>query len=83
MLAVVVLVPLAVFEALVPLPQAAVLFAHVRSAARRLFALLDAEPAVTEPSVPLPPPPRRTTCGCATSASGGPTTSPSCSTGCP
>ena len=56
MLAVVVLVPLAIFEALVPLPQAAVLFGHVRSAAHRLFALLDAEPAVTEPPVPLPPP---------------------------
>jgi thiol reductant ABC exporter CydC subunit len=53
MVAVVVLLPLAAFEALVPLPQAAVLVSRVRSAARRLFGLLDETPAVTEPTVPL------------------------------
>ena len=59
MLAVVVLVPLAAFESLVPLPQAAVLLTHARQAARRLFALRDAEPAVHDPAAPspLPPPP--------------------------
>jgi len=58
-LAVVVLMPLAAFEALVPLPSAAVLLAHGRRAAQRLVAVLDAEPAVAEPSnpVPLPGPP--------------------------
>jgi thiol reductant ABC exporter CydC subunit len=55
-LAVVVLLPLAAFEALAPLPGAAVLVAHVRSAAARLFTLLDAQPAVEEPddAQPLP-----------------------------
>ena len=56
LLAVVVLLPLAAFEALAPLPQAAILLAHVRQVARRLFALLDAEPAVTEPAAPDPLP---------------------------
>ena len=55
-LAVLVLVPLTAFESLAALPPAAVLLTHVRTAARRLFALLDAEPAVTEPPTPLPPP---------------------------
>jgi thiol reductant ABC exporter CydC subunit len=55
-LAVVILLPLAAFEALAPLPGAAVLIAHVRSAASRLFALLDTPPAVAEPALvqPLP-----------------------------
>lgn len=59
LLAVVVLLPLAAFEAVAPLPQAAVLVARVRSAATRLFALLDAAPAVTDPAAPhaLPGPP--------------------------
>ena len=52
-LAVVVLLPLAAFEALVPLPHAAVLVTRVRSAARRLFALLDEQPAVHDTSAPL------------------------------
>jgi thiol reductant ABC exporter CydC subunit len=56
MVAVIVLLPLAAFEALVPLPQAAVLVTRVRSAARRLFGLLDETPAVTEPDGPLPLP---------------------------
>ena len=56
MVAVIVLLPLAAFEALVPLPQAAVLVTRVRSAARRLFGLLDETPAVTEPDSPLPVP---------------------------
>ncbi len=56
MVAVVVLLPLAAFEALVPLPQAAVLVTRVRSAAGRLFGLLDEPPAVTDPSAPLPLP---------------------------
>ena len=50
MVAVVVLLPLAAFEALVPLPQAAVLVTRVRSAAGRLFGLLDEPAAVTEPA---------------------------------
>ncbi|HEU5266120.1 MAG TPA: thiol reductant ABC exporter subunit CydC, partial [Jatrophihabitans sp.] len=58
-LAVVVLVPLAAFEALAPLPQAAVLVTQVRSAAERLFGLLQQRPAVIESSdpAPLPAPP--------------------------
>ena len=52
-LAVVVLLPLAAFEALVPLPRSAVLVAQVRGAARRLFGLLDEPPAVREPAAPL------------------------------
>jgi len=58
MVAVIVLLPLAAFEALVPLPQAAVLLARVRSAARRLFGLLDEAPATTEPVSPLALPER-------------------------
>ena len=56
LLAVVVLLPLAAFEALVPLPSAAVLLAHARRGARRLLALLDAEPAAADPSSPFPLP---------------------------
>jgi thiol reductant ABC exporter CydC subunit len=58
-LAVVVLLPLAAFEALAPLPTAAVLLSRVRGSARRLFALLDEEPTVhslSDPG-PLPDPP--------------------------
>jgi len=54
LLAVLVLVPLAAFEALAPLPQAAVLIDGVRSAAARLFGLLDEQPAVSDPVVPAP-----------------------------
>jgi thiol reductant ABC exporter CydC subunit len=56
LLAVVVLLPLAAFEALVPLPPAAVLVTRIRSSARRLFGLLDEPPAVTEPATPRPLP---------------------------
>jgi thiol reductant ABC exporter CydC subunit len=49
LLAVIVLLPLAAFEALAPLPQAAVLVHGVRSAATRLFGLLDEPPAVQRP----------------------------------
>ena len=56
LVAVIVLLPLAAFEALVPLPQAAVLATRVRSAVRRLFGLLDETPATTEPADPLPLP---------------------------
>jgi thiol reductant ABC exporter CydC subunit len=55
-LAVVVLMPLAAFEAMVPLPRAAVLLAHMRQAARRLFALLDAPADISEPASPRPLP---------------------------
>ncbi|MBR7833308.1 thiol reductant ABC exporter subunit CydC [Actinospica durhamensis] len=55
-LAVVVLLPLAAFEALAPLPGAAVLLAHVRSAAARLFALLDEQPAVAQAAITQPLP---------------------------
>jgi thiol reductant ABC exporter CydC subunit len=58
-LAVVVLMPLAAFEALAPLPTAAVLLARVRGSARRLFELLDEQPTVRSPADPraLPEPP--------------------------
>jgi thiol reductant ABC exporter CydC subunit len=55
-LAVVVLLPLAAFEAVAPLPQAAVLVARIRQAGRRLGALLDAPPAVHDPASPRPLP---------------------------
>jgi thiol reductant ABC exporter CydC subunit len=55
-LAVVVLLPLAAFEALAPLPTAAVLLARVRGSARRLFYLLDEEPTVRVPAAPRPLP---------------------------
>ena len=56
-LAVVVLLPLAAFEALAPLPGAAVLLTQIRGAARRLFGLLDEPPAVAEPARPVELPP--------------------------
>ncbi len=56
LLAVVVLVPLAAFECLAPLPQAAVLLTRVRRSAARLFELLDATPAVHAPAAPVPLP---------------------------
>jgi thiol reductant ABC exporter CydC subunit len=55
-LAVVVLLPLAAFEALAPLPTAAVLLARVRGSARRLLALLDEEPTVRSSADPRPLP---------------------------
>jgi thiol reductant ABC exporter CydC subunit len=58
-LAVIVMLPLAAFEALAPLPTAATLLARVRTSAERLFGLVDTPPAVTDPAEPdqLPPPP--------------------------
>lgn len=58
---VIVLLPLAAYESLVPLPAAAVLVARVRRAGHRLMELLDAEPAVTDPPAPalLPAGPHR------------------------
>jgi ATP-binding cassette subfamily C protein CydCD len=55
-LAVVVLLPLAAFEALAPLPSSAVLVTQVRGAARRLFGLLDEPAAVRDPTAPVPLP---------------------------
>ena len=56
LLAVVVLLPLAVVEAVAGLPAAAVALTRVRRAAERLFAVLDARPAVPEPAAPAPLP---------------------------
>lgn len=50
-LVVVVLLPLAAYESLVPLPAAAILVARVRRAGDRLLELLDTEPAVADPVV--------------------------------
>jgi thiol reductant ABC exporter CydC subunit len=55
-MAVLVLLPVAAFEALAPLPSAAVLVASVRSAARSLFAVLDRQPAVSVSEAPVPLP---------------------------
>jgi hypothetical protein len=55
-LAVVLLLPLVAFEALVPLVQSTVLVMQVRSAARRAFGLLDERPAVRDLAAPLPLP---------------------------
>ena len=52
LLAVLVLLPLAAFEAVQPLPAAAQQLATARRAAARLFAVLDADPPVREPAVP-------------------------------
>jgi ATP-binding cassette subfamily C protein CydCD len=49
MLAVLCLVTLAAFEAVIPLPVAASLLSSTSEAARRLFAALDAPPTVTDP----------------------------------
>ena len=58
-LAVVVLLPLAAFEAVAPLPGAAKHWGMAREAAGRVFAVLDAPLPVREPARPaaLPPPP--------------------------
>jgi len=58
LLAVLALATISSFEAVLPLPQA---FQHLESnleAARRLFDLVDAAPAVADPPDPLPPPAR-------------------------
>ncbi|NLX11548.1 MAG: thiol reductant ABC exporter subunit CydC [Chloroflexi bacterium] len=58
LLAVLVLATISSFEAVLPLPQA---FQHLSSnleAARRLFEIVDAAPAVHDPAAPAPPPVR-------------------------
>jgi thiol reductant ABC exporter CydC subunit len=50
------LITIAAFEAVTPLPQAAQMLGFSSAAARRLFDVVDAEPMVREPSVPLPAP---------------------------
>ena len=55
-LAVVVLLPLAAYEAVLGLPAAALALLRVRSAADRVFEVTDAEPAVHEASDPKPLP---------------------------
>jgi len=56
MLAVLCLVTLAAFEAVIPLPLAASLLSNTSEAARRLFTALDTPPAVTDPPHALPAP---------------------------
>jgi thiol reductant ABC exporter CydC subunit len=59
LLAVIALVPLALFDTVATLPAAAQCLARVRSSAARLFAVVDATPAVMDsasaPKVPVPP----------------------------
>jgi ATP-binding cassette subfamily C protein CydC len=50
------LMALAAFEAVAPLPQAAQMLGVSTAAAHRLFEVVDAKPAVQDPSTPLPPP---------------------------
>ena len=57
-LAVLALIALTSFEALAPLPLAAQYLEGNLQAARRLFELVDAEPAVQDPAEPLPAPGR-------------------------
>lgn len=57
-LAVVVLLPLAAYESVVNLPTAALALLRVRSSARRVFEVVDAEPAVSEAAEPAPLPAR-------------------------
>lgn len=56
LLAVLVLVTLASFEAVTPLAQAAQFWQSSLRAARRLFEIADEQPAVCDPHVPLPVP---------------------------
>jgi len=56
LLAALVLLATAAFEAVQPLPEAARELAAASGAARRLFALTDAEPPVRDPARPLPAP---------------------------
>jgi len=44
------------FEAVLPLPQAAQYLGNSLEAARRLFQIADAEPAIVDPVLPAPPP---------------------------
>lgn len=56
LLASMVLISLAAFEAVMPLPQAAQMLGVTNAAARRLFEVVDAAPEVQDPPVPLPAP---------------------------
>ena len=53
-LAVICLVVMAAFEALQPLPAAANSLSEQLAAARRIFTIIDARPAVEEPAMPVP-----------------------------
>lgn len=55
-LALVALLALASFEALVPIPDAVELLSATLASARRIFALADSEPTPAEPRAPLPVP---------------------------
>ncbi len=55
-LAFIVLMIPAAFEAVLPLPEAFRMLGHTLTAARRIFTLVDARPAVTEPVAPAPMP---------------------------
>jgi thiol reductant ABC exporter CydC subunit len=57
-LALLVLAVISSFEAVLPLPQAFQYLENSLEAARRLFEIVDAEPAVTGPPSPAPPPDR-------------------------
>ena len=57
-LAMLALFMLASFEAVAPLPQAFQMLGRTLAAAQRLFAIVDTEPAVAEPSTPSPQPER-------------------------
>ena len=61
LLAVIVLIPLAAFELVAPLPTATQTLERVRRCAARVFAVLDADAPVTEPDEPaaVPASPRR------------------------
>jgi thiol reductant ABC exporter CydC subunit len=54
--AMLILLCMAAFEAVMPLPTAAQRLAGVEAAGRRIFALADREPAVQDPPSPAPPP---------------------------
>jgi ATP-binding cassette subfamily C protein CydC len=55
-LALLVLVVISSFEAVLPLPQAFQYLENSLEAARRLFEIVDAEPAVCDPTLPVPAP---------------------------
>ncbi len=57
-LALLVLATIASFEAVLPLPQALQYLENSLEAGRRLFEIVDAEPAVVDPSLPTPVPGR-------------------------
>jgi ATP-binding cassette subfamily C protein CydC len=56
LLAVVVLTPLAAFDAVAALPGASGQLSNARAALRRVFSIVDSPPAVAEPAVPAAPP---------------------------